>query len=145
MSTWQSVLLLRTVENFASSVLDFWLRSDLLVANRMPESKVTRTALKPLESVTSSTLAFSTFSAASFATLSMWWPIIAPVPAPTAPPMAAPTAVLPAIFPIIAPRTAPPPVPIRAPVPCFVWQLNTVRRHIANVKILNLFITIANF
>ena len=128
MSTWQSVLFLRTEENFANSFLEFLFNSALLVANKIPLSNVTLTAFNPLLSVTSSTLAFFTFSAVSAATLSMCRPIKAPAPEPTAPPMAAPTAVFPAILPMIPPINVPPPAPIKAPVPVLVEQLKTTAK-----------------
>ena len=60
MATSQSLFCLSTPANFVRSCLADALRSELLVANKIPESKVTFTQLKPLASFTVSTLALST-------------------------------------------------------------------------------------
>ena len=90
-----------------------------LVANKIPESKVTFKASPLL--IVSTVASSGNVASNSFFCLSIFLPINAPAVPPTAAPMIVPNAVLPAIAPTPAPTAAPPPTPIAAPF-CVLFQ-----------------------
>ncbi len=109
-----SGLLFKLVAKSRSALFEAELTALELVANNIPESKVT---FRASPSLMLSTLVFSgSVDSSSFFCLSIFFPINAPAAPPTAAPMIEPKAVFPAIAPIPAPAAAPPPTPIAVPL-----------------------------
>ena len=103
--------------NLSSAAFDEALSAVPLVGKRMPVSKVTLMASRPLVSVTVSTSAPSMAASSAFC-FSILRPMSAPAVAPSASPTPAPIAAPlppPASAPIPAPTAVPPPPPIRPP------------------------------